>query len=150
MRNYCRLIPLVLLFFCSCEFLGWDSSGGNNPEGDLHNTIDADSTGFFIEAPSGYPLNGSATILETESGDLIGISDINVSATSDLNSMTNEDALKIVQAACDETATTIDNIDVATDATISWTNQGAQSADLVLYNATQGTEIFRLIECLAL
>lgn len=140
-----------IMFIClsGCNLFGWDSSGGNN--GDITSPVDGTTKmqRFFISAPANYPLNGSALIINTDEGDVIVVEDTDVTSVSDLNDISSADSLKIVQASCDETATSISNIEIATDANIEWINEASQTAELILYNATQGTDSIRLIECLA-
>ncbi|MGH1468657.1 MAG: hypothetical protein ACRBBP_07235 [Bdellovibrionales bacterium] len=151
MRKYGRLsliLPLILL--CSCEIFGWDSSGGNNCDGECqHSDIEADTAFyFFLEAPATYPFSGAAEVTTTDEGDIIYITGTELNATSDLNTLSHEDALIVVQKACDSTATTINSITVTTDATVNWTNSTSDILELTISDATMGTDGHRLIECL--
>lgn len=140
----------MLIYLSGCKLFGWDSSGGNN--GDIISPVDGVTRfqKFFLSAPENYPFSGSATIISTDEGDLIVVENTDVTSVSDLNNISTEDALKVVQASCDKTAASVSNIEVTTDANIKWTNETSQTPELVLYNATQGAESIRLIECLAL
>ncbi len=159
LKSKVKLLALLpFLIFCSCkkDKDGWDSSGGLTKEvapiiGDDRSIkiSTAEDIPFFVTAPQAYPHEGTSTIISTEKGDIVKINTVDLDSTSDLNNLSNEDALLVVQSACDETATSIDSIDVKpTHALVTWINENAAVLTLSISEEFLTDYELRLIECL--
>lgn len=147
------ILLLPLLFLCSCEIFGWDSSGGV----DIVTPIPSDLNDEQIEmasAPNDFFVVSSqvqSTTSSTDDDDIVSLPTDSLDSTSDLENISNEDALIVAYDVCDDTAISIESIDLIDgDAIITWTNQASEVSSLSITNDIFGPEGLRAIECLNL
>jgi len=146
-----KILVLTLLTFglCSCEIFGWDSVGGNNGETPKTEVDSGTANSFFyLDVPMGYPNQGSAPVRETGGGSEIIIAGLDENTRSGIL-ISPEDALKITQAACDETATTILNVDrQPTETIIEWENQAMSMGTLAVSREALSDPPLQVISCI--
>jgi len=143
------LLTLMLLL-CSCEIFGWDSSGGatgeipTNRSDEEYSQI---SNTYYIDVPISYPNSGSETPTETASGSQIIIPSLEEQPRTIV--ISEENALILTKAACDQTATDIVNINIQeTETTVSWQNENLFIGSLSLSKDTSGDPPLQLITCI--
>lgn len=141
----------LMLLLCSCEIFGWDSSGGADGENpttgdDFENQIGIASN-YYIDIPMAYPNTGSEAPTESTGGPQIQIPDLEEQPRSII--ISEQNALALTKAACDQTATSILNINnQEAETTISWQNESMSMGSLSLSKNTTGDPPLKLITCI--
>jgi len=148
-----KVVLLSLMFcLCSCEIFGWDSSGGidgdvnKNPAIDIGENVEITNT-FYIDIPMGYPNAGTEAPTESMGSFQIQIPNLESQPRSIV--ISQENALILTKAACDQTAATILNVNVGADETlVFWQNDSMSMGSLSLTNVASGDPALQTITCI--
>lgn len=142
----------LMFLLCSCEIFGWDSAGGadgdvtKSPVDSIENNKNIADL-YYIDVPMNYPNTGSETPTSTASGLKILIPDLVEQPSTVV--ISEENALKLTKAACDQTAVTILNINVQeTETTIFWQNASMSMGSLSLSKEEVSDPPLKLITCI--
>ena len=139
----------LMLLLCSCEIFGWDSSGGADGENPANSDggYNQIANMYYIDIPMSYPNTGSEAPTESIGGPQIQIPHLEEQPRSII--ISEENALALTKAACDQTAVSILNINnQETETTIFWQSETMSMGSLSLSKNPTGDPPLQLITCI--
>lgn len=141
------ILTLILFTTSSCEFFGWDSSGGNNCDPKCHSGVSSDKVIFYLEIPENYPYLGNAEIINDNYGNKISIRLDEFKFETPYSDLSDTDAFDIAYNACDKSVSDLTEVVRMTDSAIIWW-VSAENESLSLKITDYPDLSFRLISCI--